>query len=158
MADKKSSSLPPSKTGGPVVKTGPTAGQNRSRNDDGRWRGKRSDTGKEREKKSGCFLSTAACKHKGLLDNCRELQTLRAFRDSHLLTNSKGRELVDRYYSIAPAIAARLTVKQANDVWRVVRRCVALIDSGEYINAVDLYEAMVLELAVEHPRKVSHAA
>jgi len=74
------------------------------------------------------------------------------------MTNSKGRELVDRYYSIAPAIAARLTVKQANHVWRIVRRCVALIDSGEYINAVDLYEAMVLELAFEHPGQVSHFA
>ena len=36
----------PKDTKGPVVKTGPTAGQNRSRNDDGRWREKRSDAGK----------------------------------------------------------------------------------------------------------------
>jgi hypothetical protein len=46
MSDKK---LPtgksPSETGGPVVKTGPTAGQNRSRNNDGAWRAKRSDAG-----------------------------------------------------------------------------------------------------------------
>ncbi len=34
---------PPKETGGPVVKTGPTRGQNRSRNDDGSWRKKRSD-------------------------------------------------------------------------------------------------------------------
>lgn len=38
----------PSQTGGPVVKTGPTKGQNRSRNLDGRWRKKRSDAGKKR--------------------------------------------------------------------------------------------------------------
>jgi len=31
MSEKKDWKLPPSKTGGPVVKTGPTAGQNRSR-------------------------------------------------------------------------------------------------------------------------------
>lgn len=30
-------------TGGPVVKTGPTSGQDRSRNQDGTWRKKRSD-------------------------------------------------------------------------------------------------------------------
>ena len=36
----------PRETGGPVVKTGPTAGQNRSRNKNGRWRRKRSDAGK----------------------------------------------------------------------------------------------------------------
>ena len=46
---KKDSSLPPAKTGGPVVKTGPTAGQNRSRNSDGTWRPKRSDAGKPRK-------------------------------------------------------------------------------------------------------------
>ena len=38
----------PSQTGGPVVKTGPTRGQNRSRNKNGRWRKKRSDSGTKR--------------------------------------------------------------------------------------------------------------
>lgn len=37
--------LRPSQTGGPLVKTGPTAGQVRSRNKNGRWRAKRSDAG-----------------------------------------------------------------------------------------------------------------
>jgi hypothetical protein len=32
----------------PKVKTGPTAGNERSRNKDGRWRKKRSDSGKKR--------------------------------------------------------------------------------------------------------------
>lgn len=40
--------LSPSKTHGPVVKTGPTASNNRSRNNDGQWRRKRSDAGKPR--------------------------------------------------------------------------------------------------------------
>ncbi len=48
MSDKKDSSKSPKETNGPVVKTGPTAGQNRSRNDDGRWRAKRSDDGSSR--------------------------------------------------------------------------------------------------------------
>lgn len=39
----------PRDTHGPVVKTGPTAGQNRSRNKDGRWRAKRGDAGKPRK-------------------------------------------------------------------------------------------------------------
>lgn len=38
----------PKDTHGPIVKTGPTAGQNRSRNKNGQWRKKRSDTGKSR--------------------------------------------------------------------------------------------------------------
>ncbi|MDV3429150.1 MAG: hypothetical protein LIR50_19330 [Bacillota bacterium] len=40
----------PKDTHGPIVKTGPTAGQNRSRNADGRFRAKRSDAGQSRPK------------------------------------------------------------------------------------------------------------
>ena len=39
----------PKHTHGPVIKTGPTAGQNRSRNKNGRWRKKRSDAGTTRK-------------------------------------------------------------------------------------------------------------
>lgn len=42
----------PKDTNGPIVKTGPTAGQNRSRNQDGKWRPKRSDAGKPRPTKT----------------------------------------------------------------------------------------------------------
>lgn len=38
----------PNKTGGPLVPSGPTKGQVRSQNNDGRWRQKRNDTGKSR--------------------------------------------------------------------------------------------------------------
>lgn len=43
------SQLSPKDTHGPIVKTGPTAGQNRSRNKNGQWRRKRSDAGKSRK-------------------------------------------------------------------------------------------------------------
>lgn len=42
----------PKDTGGPIVKTGPTAGETRSRNNDGTWRKKRSDSGKSRDNSS----------------------------------------------------------------------------------------------------------
>ena len=91
---------------GPFVKTGPTAGQNRSRNKDGSWREKRSDTGTSRSKndKPGCFLTTAACHYRGLPDDCHELQTLRSFRDRYLAHIPGGAELIERYYEVAPAI------------------------------------------------------
>lgn len=38
----------PKNTGGPIVKTGPTSGNVRSRNKNGQWRKKRSDSGKNR--------------------------------------------------------------------------------------------------------------
>ncbi len=40
----------PKYTGGPIVKTGPTSGRNRSRTQDGKWKRKRSDTGVDRTK------------------------------------------------------------------------------------------------------------
>ena len=43
------SQLSPKDTHGPIVKTGPTAGQNRSRNKNGQWRRVRSDAGKPRK-------------------------------------------------------------------------------------------------------------
>ena len=49
-SEKKDPNKSPRETGGPVVKTGPTAGQNRTRNDNGEWRKKRSDAGKPRSK------------------------------------------------------------------------------------------------------------
>ncbi len=38
----------PQNNGGPMIKTGPTYGHNRSRNKNGRWRKKRSDAGTSR--------------------------------------------------------------------------------------------------------------
>lgn len=48
MTNKKNTNRSPQEAGGPVVKTGPTAGDVRSRNKDGRWRKKRSDSGRRR--------------------------------------------------------------------------------------------------------------
>ena len=42
-------SASPKDTHGPLIKTGPTAGQNRSRNKDGSWRKKRNDANKPRK-------------------------------------------------------------------------------------------------------------
>ena len=46
--ERKDPRKSPRETGGPVVRTGPTSGQNRSRNNDGSWRKKRSDAGTKR--------------------------------------------------------------------------------------------------------------
>lgn len=153
MADKKDPSQSPRYTNGPVVKTGPTAGQNRSRNDDGTWHKKRSDAGKPREKKekkSGCFITTAACVLKGLPDDCYELTTLRLFRDEHLLTTTFGRVLVEHYYNTAPDIATRLTnTPELNRVWTTIEKVVAAIEQKDFVLATELYQAMVCRLERE---------
>lgn len=56
------------------------------------------------EKKSGCFISTAACSFLGKSDDCYELTYLRSFRDNVLLKQSDLSFLVSDYYDIAPDI------------------------------------------------------
>ena len=140
----------PKDTKGPVVKTGPTKGKNRSRNDDGRWRGKRSDSGKPRDKgnkksdKDGCFLTTAACEHRGLADNCYELRVLRMFRDEVLLTTLEGRALVEEYYSIAPDLVPLLNDKViAEQIWKSIEVTIFHIENGKPPNAISAYREMV---------------
>ena len=135
----------PRNTHGPIVKTGPTKGQNRSRNNDGRWRSKRSDSGSSR--KGGCFITTAACEYKGLPDDCHALEVLRRFRDEYLMATDEGRALVEHYYKVAPPIAVRLSGKpELEGVWGTVLRCVEAIERGQYEEAVRLYQAMVTSL------------
>ncbi len=152
MSDKKDSSKSPRDTNGPVVKTGPTAGQNRARNDDGSWRKKRSDAGKPREK-SGCFITTATCNYKGLPDNCHELETLRKFRDDYLVKTKDGLEMVEHYYSVAPTIAGKLTdIKDLESAWEVICLCIKDIESNEYESAVKKYSALVKHLELKFNR------
>jgi hypothetical protein len=149
MFGKKNPALPPSKTGGPVVKTGPTRGDNRSRNEDGRWRGKRSDSGQSRSKKSGCFLTTAACEWRGLADDCHELEILRQFRDERLMASAKGRALVRQYYAVAPKLVQHLSDLDLQQVWRVIQRCVRLLERGAAGAAQREYQSMVARMLAE---------
>ncbi|WP_353507262.1 CFI-box-CTERM domain-containing protein [Variovorax sp. J22G40] len=148
MTDKKDPKKSPNQTGGPVVKTGPTAGQNRSRNQDGAWRKKRSDA--ETPKKSGCFLTSAACMHRGLPDDCHELNTLRNFRDTYLAQFSDGRALIAHYYEVAPAIAAKATQSDLDYVWQVIGLCIRQISEGQRAEACGTYSQMVRHLADKH--------
>lgn len=149
MAKSKS----PKDTKGPVVKTGPTKGQNRSRNKDGAWRSKRSDTGKSRGKtsdsggKKGCFLTTAACQFQGLPDDCHELQVLRAFRDDVLSTTPAGRAMVEEYYQIAPRLVPLLNEKLvASHIWRQIEVTVLQVEANENEEAIETYMNMVKSL------------
>ena len=137
----------PKETGGPVVKTGPTAGKNRSRNNDGAWRKKRSDSGKSKKKSGGCFLTTAACEYKGLPDGCYELSVLRDFRDTYLLMTDEGSSMVESYYKIAPAITDRLhSDADLEYIWQIITSCVRSIENKQFDEAVANYRNMVCSL------------
>lgn len=151
MFEKKDPGKSPRDTNGPVVKTGPTAGQNRSRNKDGSWRDKRSDAGTSRKKdeKSGCFLTTAACQYQGLPDDCRQLQILRRFRDEYLAQTPEGVELIHEYYRKAPTIVARLNDQDLDQIWIVIEQCVKLIDAQKPSEAKAIYIKMIHQLRIQ---------
>ncbi len=140
----------PKDTKGPVVKTGPTKGQNRSRNDDGQWRAKRSDAGKSRPskessggKKKGCFITTAACEIRGLPDDCAEMTTLRAFRDQVLIKTPDGAAIVEEYYTTAPSLVPLVRGHcEREQVWSDIQETVALIRAGADAEAIVAYRRM----------------
>lgn len=151
----------PKDTGGPVVKSGPTRGENRSRNNDGTWRAKRSDAGKSRPskgssssssggKKKGCFLTTAACELRGLPDDCAELMALRRFRDEVLTHTPEGRELIAEYYENAPQLVPLVrTPGEKDKVWADIQKTVSLVNAGRNAEAVSVYRAMYERLSIQ---------
>lgn len=140
----------PKDTGGPIVKTGPTAGRNRSHNKDGSWRKKRSDSGNSK-KSGGCFLTTSACEYKGLDDNCHELKLLRKFRDQFLLPTKEGQALVQHYYQISPEILEKISTKsELEGIWKVIKSCVSHIEEQNPYKALAEYKAMARSLEAKY--------
>lgn len=146
MADKDSDN----ERRGPIVKTGPTRGEERSRNQDGRWREKRSDAGKPRESKrddkgkKGCFLTTAACEHRGLPDDCFELSTMRDFRDRVLLETPAGQAMVRHYYEVAPRLVPLMHDRQTADwAWSQIQETVRHLSEQQHEAAIESYRQLV---------------
>lgn len=102
---------------------------------------------------SGCFITTAVTKAKGLPDDCEELQSLRNFRDSYMLATEEGKVLVKLYYAVAPSIVEAIDSRP--DAASVYARLDSLfiqpalhrIGSGELEVALGIYTALVLEAA-----------
>lgn len=98
-----------------------------------------------------CFLTSACVSHYGLPDNCYELETLRNYRDSYLLKNRNGKELVKEYYLIAPAIAETISKHSQKESYytyiydRVQRSCRA-IENMQLEKAKRIYQEMVVYL------------
>ncbi len=105
---------------------------------------------------SGCYLTTACVVSRGLPDDCEELQTLRAFRDSYLAVLPNGQAEIEQYYQMAPGIVATID-KQNNreEIWNqvytdLVEPCVHMIHAQENEPAHQLYKAYSLELSKKY--------
>lgn len=107
------------------------------------------------ENSSSCFITSACVKAKGLPDDCYELTTLRSFRDTWLREQPGGKEVINSYYEIAPAIVARID-KMSNSLSLYERLyneyilpCVHYIENGNNQAAFDKYTKMLNSLREE---------
>lgn len=91
-----------------------------------------------------CFITTACVKHHGLADDCYELTTLRFFRDTYMNRTPNGTELVNEYYTRAPALVRKLNRRNDSnafyaEVLRRVRLACDAIEEREFGLAKTIY-------------------
>lgn len=104
----------------------------------------------------GCFLTTACVTHKGLPDDCAELETLRQYRDQLVQEDEAFRSKVLEYYRNAPLILQQ--IEQTGESDRIydqlyedmIKPCVNLLEAGRQDEAKDLYLNYYERLATEY--------
>lgn len=104
------------------------------------------------ESSGGCYLTSACVEAKGMADDCKQLQTLRNFRDLYLRATVGGEKEIAEYYLIAPQIVEK--IKSHNDNNAIFKRiyeeliepCVSFIEQGNYEKAHELYKKYTLLL------------
>ena len=97
----------------------------------------------------GCFLTEAVVGKRGVEgDGGPTLTALRAFRDGYMQQTAERRELVDRYYDIAPRIVAAIPGYHDDWEWIGARvdEAVAAIGAGADDRACEIYVDMVRSL------------
>lgn len=108
---------------------------------------------KEQRSSGGCFISTVVTSSLGLPDDCRELKTLRRFRDTYMKSTPERRQDVAHYYRIAPGIVESISqYPDAPDIWHSIwtshlAPAIAVIKRGDNDRAYAIYHDMVDSLA-----------
>lgn len=106
----------------------------------------------------GCYITTATCEELGKPDDCYELNAFRGFRDNWLKFQTDGQELIERYYSTAPAIV-ELINKQPNrsEVYhhlneQYLSKCLSHIEKNENEECKKIYVNMMKYLFEEQEK------
>lgn len=99
-----------------------------------------------------CYITTAVCRYQGKADDCYELNTLRAYRDSYLMRSREGRALVEEYYELAPRLVMTMGMLPQEEVLYqnlykdYLLPCLHMIEDGRNEECKELYMDMVLGL------------
>jgi hypothetical protein len=105
---------------------------------------------------SSCYLTSACVYANGLPDDCYELETLRRFRDGWLAIQEGGKELIQRYYIVAPKIVSAINeLTDRKEIYNriyetMVLPCVKLIEEGKNEETMQLYRKITEELESEY--------
>ena len=97
----------------------------------------------------GCFLTEAVVGQRGIeADDGPTLTALRAFRDGYMQRTPERRELVERYYEIAPRIVVAIPSDHTDWAWigERVDEAIAAIGAGADDRAFGIYVDMVRRL------------
>jgi hypothetical protein len=103
------------------------------------------------ESSKGCYLTTVCVEHKGLADDCRELQILRNFRDEYVAKDVKGLMLIAEYYSKAPKIVKQINDSERRiaileDLYSKILKTIELVENDENEKAFQMYYLTAVEL------------
>jgi hypothetical protein len=101
----------------------------------------------------GCYITTAVVQHKGLSDDCLEMQKLRYFRQQYI-HNSNNRILkkeLNQYYILGQSIVNWANSRQDSiKIWEFISNyvfeVVELIDKNELTNAYKHFKENTLDL------------
>lgn len=106
----------------------------------------------ERANQNNCFITTAVCDSFGKPDDCFELTAFRKFRDTWLVSQPDGKNLIAEYYSIAPKIVANINhlvdaPQIYKNIWqKYLAPCLNFINIGDNLSCKQKYVEMVREL------------
>ena len=111
-------------------------------------------TGKD--KRPGCFITTAVCDTFNKPDDCYELTAFRNFRDNWLAKQEDGASLIKKYYATAPAIVEKInSLPNARAIYLTIwaeylKPCLAYIEQKNYLACKQKYMQMVESLAEKY--------
>lgn len=100
----------------------------------------------------GCYITTACVMAKNLPDNCRELTTLRKFRDSYLANHPDRRKWVQEYYQKAPELVHRINSYQnKQEIYEyiyqnMIVKAIKMLENRSFDTAFNFYKDCTLTL------------
>lgn len=111
------------------------------------------------KKKGFCYITTAVCQTLGLPDDCKELETIRSFRDKWLTFQPNGLSIIENYYDVAPEIVNSInqqpeSTKIYESIWSVyLQPFYEQIKNDNNDLALGIYLDMVADLKSLHFNK-----